>query len=146
MLYRRDYKALSPVALPNLRSRRREGCSFDRVHKVYAACSILCAKPLTQPGSCDGWCHPTCHDAHYPPQNYSIGRASGMPSAASQQANKATSLPPFSTRRDPQVPTAKFKGQELHLPCTPGSGWEQRPLVCFKSQTPTNGQFEKEIN
>ena len=49
-----DYKALSPVALPNLRSRRGEGCSFDRMQKVYAAGSILGARPLTQFQSCIG--------------------------------------------------------------------------------------------
>ena len=38
-MYRRDYKALGPVALP--KSRRGEGCPFDRMHNVYAAGSIL---------------------------------------------------------------------------------------------------------
>ena len=54
MLYKRDCKALSPMALPNLRSWRGEGCSFDCVYKVYAAGSILGAKSLTQFQSCIG--------------------------------------------------------------------------------------------
>ena len=54
MLYRREYTALGPVALPNLRSRRGEGCSVDRVQKVYAAGSILGARSLTQFQSCIG--------------------------------------------------------------------------------------------
>ena len=54
MLYRRDYKAPGPVALPNLRSRRGEGCSLDRVQKVYAAGSILGARRPTQIEFCIG--------------------------------------------------------------------------------------------
>ena len=54
MLYTRDYKALSSVALPNLRS-RRGGVALSIVCvKVYAAGSILGAKPLTQLQSCIG--------------------------------------------------------------------------------------------
>ena len=54
MLYRRFYKAPGPVALPNLMSRRGEGCSLDRVQKVYAAGGILGARPLTQFQLCIG--------------------------------------------------------------------------------------------
>ena len=54
MLYRRDYRISSEKQMSNLRSRRGEGCSLDRVQKVYAAGGILGARPLTQFQSCIG--------------------------------------------------------------------------------------------
>ena len=54
VLYRRDYRISSEKQMPNLRSRRGEGCSLDRVQKVYAAGSILGARRPTQIEFCIG--------------------------------------------------------------------------------------------
>ena len=54
VLCRRDYQVSSEKQMSSLRSRRGKGCSFDGMQKVYAACSILGARPMTQFQSCIG--------------------------------------------------------------------------------------------